>query len=139
MQYYYLILAFHLISVVLWISVIVYMQRLILLQAEGKNDKLQEEAFFIYKKIASPAFLGTVVFGILLVIFNKAILESGFWIYAKFFLISLIILMHHLSKINLMQIENNTLTTSKKQIGYHSYSPLILLSLVVILTIIKPF
>ena len=139
MGYYPYILSLHLISVITWVLLSVYIQRLIYFQVDTKNGALLKEAWFIYTRFANPAFLFTIVFGFILIISNKGILESGFWIYIKFFLISLIILIHHLGKIALKQLEKNEYRVSKKQVNIHSISPIILLSCVVILTITKPF
>lgn len=139
MKYYSVILSFHLISIIIWVSSLVYLQRLVLLQTNIKNKVLSDEAFFIYKRFANISFLTTVIFGCLLIVFNKSLLESGFWIYLKFFFISLIMIIHHLCKINLKQLENNIFVSSKKNIIWHSYAPHILVAIVTILTITKPF
>ncbi len=139
MKYYNLLLAFHLISIVTWISTIVYLQRLILLQVNTTQQLLITEGFFIYKRLANPAFSSTIVFGIVLIILNKSLLETGLWIYLKFFIISLIIIIHHLCKINLKQLERNQFTTKEQNVNYHSYAPLILVAVVTVLTITKPF
>lgn len=139
MKFYYLLLSFHLIAVITWISTIVYISRLIFLQVVNKNTNLQNEAYLIYKKISMPAFIATISFGIILLFLNKSLLETGFWIYIKFFLISLIIMIHHLCKIYLNQIEKDKLLKSKKYLKYLSLFPLIFAALIIILTINKPF
>jgi protoporphyrinogen IX oxidase len=139
MKFYYLLLSFHLIAVITWISTIVYIGRLIFLQVVNKNTNLQNEAYLIYKKISMPAFIATISFGIILLFLNKSLLETGFWIYIKFFLISLIIMIHHLCKIYLNQIEKDKLLKSKKYLKYLSLFPLIFAALIIILTINKPF
>lgn len=139
MKFYYLLLSFHLIAVITWISTIVYIGRLIFLQVVNKNTNLQNEAYLIYKKISMPAFIATISFGIILLFLNKSLLETGFWIYIKFFLISLIITIHHLCKIYLNQIEKDELKKSNQYLKYLSLSTLIFVALIIILTINKPF
>ncbi len=139
MQFYYLLLSFHLIAVITWISSIVYLGRLIFLQVENKNTYLQKEAYFIYKKISMPAFICTISLGLILIFLNKTVLETGFWIYTKFFIISIIIMIHHLCKIYLNQIERNQFLKSKEYLKYFSFSSLILVAFVIVLTITKPF
>lgn len=139
MKFYYLLLSFHLIAVITWISTIVYIGRLIFLQVVNKNTNLQNEAYLIYKKISMPAFIATISFGIILLFLNKSLLETGFWIYIKFFLISLIIMIHHLCKIYLNQIEKDELKKSNQYLKYLSLSTLIFVALIIILTINKPF
>ena len=139
MSYYYLILSFHLIAIITWITSLVYMQRLIFLQVEKVNSKLLKEGYFVFESLAKPAFLLTIVFGVVLVVLNKGLLSSGFWIYVKFFFISLIIILHHLCKINLKELESNSFKTKKQNVIYHSFAPLVLVSIVAILTITKAF
>ena len=139
MAYYNFFVAFHLISLIVWITSTVYIFRLILLQIDEKNEFLLKEGFMIYNQISSFSFLFTICFGLILIFLNKSILETGIWIYIKFFLVSIIILIHHLSKIYLNKIDKNIFTKDKKYIKYMSFFPLILMSLIILLTIIKPF
>ncbi|MBF7065853.1 hypothetical protein D5R49_07095 [Arcobacter butzleri] len=104
-----------------------------------KNEFLLKEGFMIYNQISSFSFLFTICFGLILIFLNKSILETGIWIYIKFFLVSIIILIHHLSKIYLNKIDKNIFTKDKKYIKYMSFLPLILMSLIILLTITKPF
>ncbi len=139
MKYYTLLLAFHLISITVWISALIQMQRLIFLQAGSTSQQLLKEGFFIYKRLANPSLLLTIVLGVILISLNKNLLETGIWIYLKFFIISLLIIIHHLCKINFKQLEKNLLITKKQTINYHSYAPLVLLCIVILLTVTKPF
>ncbi|MDN5110766.1 CopD family protein [Aliarcobacter butzleri] len=139
MAYYNFFVAFHLISLIVWITSTVYIFRLILLQIDEKNEFLLKEGFMIYNQISSFSFLFTICFGLILIFLNKSILETGIWIYIKFFLVSIIILIHHLSKIYLNKIDKNIFTKDKKYIKYMSFLPLILMSLIILLTITKPF
>ncbi|MCT7908466.1 CopD family protein [Arcobacter lacus] len=139
MAYYNFFVAFHLISLIVWITSTVYIFRLILLQIDEKNEFLLKEGFIIYNQISSFSFLFTICFGLILIFLNKSILETGIWIYIKFFLVSIIILIHHLSKIYLNKIDRNTFTKDKKYIKYMSFFPLILMSLIILLTITKSF
>lgn len=139
MAYYNFFVAFHLISLIAWITSTVYIFRLILFQIDKKNEFLLKEAFIIYNQISSFSFLFTICFGLILIFLNKSILETGIWIYIKFFLVSIIILIHHLSKIYLNKIDKNIFTKDKKYIKYMSFLPLILMSLIILLTITKSF
>ena len=139
MTYYNLFVSLHLISLIVWITSTVYIFRLILLQIYEKNKILLKEAFMIYNQISSFSFLFTICFGLILIFLNKSILKTGIWIYIKLFLVSIIILIHHLSKIYLNKIDKNIFTKDKKYIKYMSFFPLILMSLIILLTIIKPF
>ena len=86
MKFYYLLLSFHLIAVITWISSIVYLGRLIFLQVENKNTYLQKEAYFIYKKISMPAFICTISLGLILIFLNKTVLKQDFGFIPNFLL-----------------------------------------------------
>ena len=139
MPFYTSILALHLISIITWISSLLYMQKLILLQSKQNNSTLEQETAHTYKYLANPAFLATIVFGSLLLILNKPLLQTGFWIYLKFFFISMIIIVHHLCKIYLNQLRKNELIQSKHFSYLYTNSALILFAFIALLTIIKPF
>lgn len=72
------------------------MSKLILIQLNNKNIELLKEGDFIYKRIFLQAFISTISLGLILLILNKELLESGFWIYIKFLFVSLIIILHYL-------------------------------------------
>ncbi len=137
MLYYYLV-GFHLISVMVWISSLFYLQRIIMSQSNKSDIKIIDDGFFIYKKVANPAFLSTIFFGVILISLNKSLLSSGFWIYMKFFFISMIIIIHHLSKIRLKELRDLK-NIDKKSDSIHSFAPLVLVAFVVVLTLTKSF
>lgn len=139
MEYYSLILSLHLISIVVWITALSWVYRLIFIHNKHSQSHLKEEAFFVFPRLCTPAFIATIVFGTLLLVLNKALLETGFWIYIKFFVVSLIILLHHQCKIDLYTCNRNLLSKKSSTLAYHSYMPLVLFSVVAILTITKLF
>lgn len=136
---YYFFLSAHLFSIFVWISSIFYLYRLNLMHINQNNRALLNEAIFTYKKVASPALLTAIILGVTLISSNKSLLETGLWIYIKFFLISLMILMHFQYKIDLKAVSKNLKTESRKVIVYHIYSIFMMLAFVIFLTITKPF
>ena len=139
MAYYSAFLALHLISLIIWLCSLLVIYRLIVLQTKQACSMQLEEAFYMYKLFASPALSIAIILGTALLFLNKGILSTGFWIYIKFFLISMMIILHHQGKIYLQQIKNNTFEKSTYFISYHSYMPMVLVAIVAFLTITKLF
>mgnify|MGYP001598196498 CR=1 FL=1 len=136
---YYILVSFHLLSIIIWVSSLFYLYGLNLIQ-KNKNDKtLIDKGLQIYKQISNPALLVALIFGITLLVLNKTILETGFWIYVKFFLISLMILMHFAYKIEINLVKNGLKVLKKRVIISHIYSLFILLGIVILLIKTKSF
>ena len=95
MNYYQDILAFHIVAVLSWMSMLFYMPRLFVYHQENKEAKaftdvvkIQEEK--IYKVIGFPAMWATIASGGTLVFLNPALLEQS-WFLAKLFMLVLMI------------------------------------------------
>ena len=144
MEYYEYIKSIHLIAIFIWISMLVYLPKLLSYHYEAlksNNDslivKLKAEEKTIYRYVASIAFVIAVVSGISLIMANKSLLSSGIWIYLKFFLISVLAIIHHLCRIYMIELQNKVKTINKKIFDWLSYSTLFLISLITFFTLVK--
>jgi len=94
MDYYYEILAFHIISVMSWMTLLFYMPRLFVYHVEndtkGFTDvvKIQEDK--IYRIIGFPAMLATIASGAFMLYLNPALLKED-WMIAKLVVLVLLI------------------------------------------------
>lgn len=95
MDYYYEILAFHIIAVMSWMSLLFYMPRLFVYHVENddKKDfvsvvKIQEDK--IYRIIGFPAKIATILSGGFLIYLNPTLLEQD-WMIAKLLVLVLMI------------------------------------------------
>jgi len=95
MTYYSEILAFHIIAVLSWMSMLFYMPRLFVYHQEHKDTKaftdvvkVQERK--IYKIIGMPAMWASIVSGGTLVFLNPMLLEQG-WFIAKLIMLVLMV------------------------------------------------
>ena len=91
MNYYYEILAFHIIAVLSWMSLLFYMPRLFVYHVENNDKKdftdvvkIQEDK--IYRIIGFPAKIATILSGGILIFLNPSLLEQD-WMIAKLFLL----------------------------------------------------
>jgi len=95
MTYYSEILAFHIVAVLSWMTMLFYMPRLFVYHQENQESKaftdvvkIQERK--IYKIIGMPAMWATIASGGTLIYLNPSLLEQP-WMIAKIFTLSLMI------------------------------------------------
>jgi len=96
MTYYSEILAFHIIAVLSWMSLVFYMPRLFVYHQEHKNakaftDVVKVQELKIYKIIGFPAMLASILSGATLVFINPSLLEQN-WFIAKLIILVLMII-----------------------------------------------
>lgn len=142
MQEYYLpILAFHVISVLSWMAMLFYLPRLYVYHQENfeKKDfieivKIQE--YKLYKYIGMPAMWATIVSGILMIIANPALFQSG-WFHAKLTLLILLIGYSQSLEVFRKQLENDTCKRDGKFFRAYNEVPTVLAILIVTFVIMK--
>lgn len=95
MDYYFEILAFHIVAVLSWMTMLFYMPRLFVYHQENKDKKdftdvvkIQERK--IYKVIGMPAMWATIISGGTLLALNPSLLEQS-WMIAKIIFLALMI------------------------------------------------
>jgi len=96
MTYYSEILAFHIIAVLSWMSLVFYMPRLFVYHQEHKESKaftdvVKVQELKIYKIIGFPAMLATILSGAILVYLNPSLLKQD-WFIAKLIILVFLIL-----------------------------------------------
>lgn len=134
----------HIIFMVSWMAVLFYLPRLFVYHAENKDNlnfvkvvKIMEKKLFYF--IGIPAFLLTFISGISMIILNPELLKSGGWLHAKIaFVILLSIFFFHNEYIR-RKFEKDICNKSGKFFRMYNEIPTILLILIVILVIIRPF
>jgi putative membrane protein len=95
MKYYLYILAFHIVSVLSWMSLLFYMPRLFVYHQENKNKKdfvdvVKIQEYKIYKIIGYPAMWATILSGIIMLAINPSLLKQN-WMIAKLLVLILMI------------------------------------------------
>ncbi len=95
MQYYTYILAFHVISIISWMSMLFYMPRLFVYHVEHRDKPdfvsvvtIQEEK--LYRVIGFPAFVASLLSGLVLLWLNPVLLHQN-WMLLKLLLVTLLI------------------------------------------------
>ena len=143
MNYYLLFKSLHLISVISWMAVLLYLPRIFVYHAQNKDDiqisdvfKVMERKLFFY--IMTPAMILSWIFGLLL------IHEIGFkqlsqtWMLLKLFFVVLLTVYHFYLGKTLNQFKLDQNKHSHKFFRVINEIPTILLILIVFVVIFKP-
>ncbi len=136
--------ALHVISVISWMAVLFYLPRLFIYHVENKDKRefvsiVKVMEYKLHKFIGIPAFWGTVITGILMLFMNSDIFKSGGWIHLKLTMAVLLILYYiHLAFIR-KNLEKENYIYSSKFLRIYNEVPTILMIIIVIMVIVRPF
>jgi len=140
-DYYYPILAFHIIAVLSWMSMLFYLPRLYVYHQEHQDKeqflevvKIQE--FKLYKYIGMPAMWATIISGIIMLYINPELLKQG-WMHAKLFLLLLLILYSFSLEKYRKELEQDNCQKSGKFFRAYNEVPTILAILIVTYVVTK--
>jgi putative membrane protein len=144
MAYYTWILAFHVMSFASWMAVLFYLPRLFIYHREhsdniafGEVVKIQEYKLYAY--IGIPAMWATIISGGVMLYLNPGIFQSGSWMYVKLlFLVFLTAYSFSLNSIRKTLIENPEYK-SGKYFRFYNEVPTLLMIIIVIMVVVKPF
>jgi len=94
-EYYYPVMAFHVIAVLSWMSMLFYLPRLFVYHAENKDKKefvevVKVQEYKLYKYIGAPAMWATVFSGAYMIYTNMELMAQP-WMHAKLLLVVLLI------------------------------------------------
>ena len=141
---YSLIKAFHVISIVAWISAILYLPRLFVYHTTVKRNSeaskmLKIMEYRLQKFIMNPAMLFTIIFGFFLLKTNGIINWTEKWIYFKLLGVFLLLVVHNL----LGRYRKDFFLDKNKHSGKFykilNEVPTILLIVIILLVYLKPF
>lgn len=135
--------AFHIISLVAWFAGIFYLPRLYVYHATAEDSvsilrfKTMERR--LYNGIMWPAALLTTCFGIWLTSYNWSYYLHAPWMHAKLALVGLVWVYHLMCGYYLQQFKHDNNHSSAFFFRVFNEIPTILLTLIVILVVVKPF
>lgn len=94
-EYYLGIKAFHIVAFMSWMAMLFYLPRLFVYHVEQKDKKefvevVQTQERLLYNAIGFPAFLATLISGILLILGNPSLMSNG-WLHVKFLVLVFLI------------------------------------------------
>lgn len=138
---YLLVKALHIVAVVCWFAGLFYLPRLFVYHvnaAEAAKPMLQTMERKLYKFIMVPAMVATWGLGLFLLHLMPAWGMEG-WIHAKIALVVLLTGFHHVCGSYVKKFAKNQNKKSEKFFRIFNEIPSILLILIVILAVTKPF
>lgn len=135
------LVAFHIISVIAWMSGLLYLPRLFVYHCEAGPGSESAERFKVMERrllrvIMNPAMIGTWVFGIWLMILGQWWLDA--WMHAKLALVVVLTVFHHL-----LGLWRKDFAADRNQRPVRFYRianevPTVLMIAIVILVVVKP-
>jgi putative membrane protein len=134
--------AFHIIAVISWMAALLYLPRLLIYHFDAEIGSVQSDTFKIMerrllKAIMTPAMIFTWVLGLWLVILTQAHMEG--WFVAKFFLVFLMSAFHGFQAKWVKEFASDERRRSTKFYRVANEGPTLLMVLIVILVVVKPF
>ncbi len=136
--------AIHVISVITFMAVVFYLPRLFVYHLENKDKKefvdvIKVMEYKLHKFIGIPSFWLVLLTGLAMLFINPSVFKSGGWIHAKITL-ALLMLGYYVSlAVFRKKLENDNCSKSAKFFRVYNEIPTILLILIVILAIVRPF
>jgi len=135
--------AFHLIALICWFAAIFYLPRLFVYHA-ASTDKVGRERFKImesklYRGIMTPSALVTVLLGTWMLVDNWGFYRTQGWMHAKLGLVVLLIVYHLFCYRFLINFRDDKNSRSETFFRWFNEVPVLLLTGIVILVIVRPF
>jgi putative membrane protein len=134
--------AFHIVAMVAWMAAMFYLPRLFVYHADTAVGSPQSETFKVMerrllKAIALPAMIATWGLGLYLAISSGAFTQG--WMHAKFLLVLLMSGYHGFLAASTRKFATDANTRTSKFYRAVNEVPTVLLVLIVILVVVKPF
>lgn len=143
MAYYQWILALHVMGFISWMAMLFYLPRLFIYHRENAETKVftaivEIQEYKLFKYIGVPAMWATALSGGMMLYLNSGVFES-IWIYIKLLMLCGLWMYHiSLGRIRILMIDNPHYKSSKWFRIYNEV-PTILMMIIVIMVVVKPF
>ena len=136
------VLAFHIIAVICWFAALFYLPRLFVYHVMSE-DEISIERFKVmqrklYRGIANPSMIATIIFGLWLVTLVPAYLNE-IWFQLKAGLVVLLIGYHHMCLSHMRRLAEDRNDKTHVYFRVFNEIPVLFLVGIVILVVVKPF
>jgi protoporphyrinogen IX oxidase len=137
------ILTLHILSVIAWIAGMLYLPRLFVYHADATPGSETSETFKVMERrllraIMNPAMIATWVFGLWLIVLQPGWLEQG-WMHLKLLAVVAMSVMHMVFSRWRKDFEQDRNTRPSKHFRIANEVPTVLLIVIVISVVVKPF
>ena len=136
--------ALHIIAIISWMAGMLYLPRLFVYHAGCKKNSAESELLKVMEKkllkiIVTPAMIASFIFGILLILNDYSYYLKSGWLHIKLFLVFILAAIHgYLSK-TVQVFAQDMNQNSEKFYRILNEVPTLLMILIVILVVLKPF
>ena len=136
--------AFHIIAIIAWMAGLLYLPRLFVYHAESNTGSEQSETFKVMERrllryITTPAMLASWVLGLALAFSGVIDWSKDGWFHAKLFLVLLLSAYHGLLAKWTKDFALDSNTRSARFYRIANEVPTLLMILIVILVVVRPF
>ncbi|PPR11029.1 MAG: hypothetical protein CFH41_01129 [Alphaproteobacteria bacterium MarineAlpha11_Bin1] len=143
-DYYLWFKSLHILCVIAWMAGLLYLPRLFVYHAEAKIGSVQSETFKVMERrllraITTPAMIGSLVFGGLMVSTPGIIDWSMGWIWVKLTMVVMMVALHGLFSLWRQDFEADRNTRPPRFYRIWNEAPTIPLIVIIVMTVIKPF
>lgn len=139
------LLSFHVMSVIAWMAGLFYLPRLYVYHTEQVDTDSTTDKLFqtmeqkLFRLIMNPSMISTWIFGILLVMTPGIVDWSSFWPYTKFAGITGMTWFHHWCGTRRKEFLTGNNTRTGRDYRLMNEVPTLLMVLIVVSVIVKPF
>ncbi len=140
--FYRIVLAVHIIAVISWMAGLLYIFRLYVYHAMETEIVVKERFKVMERKlfniITLPASLVALLMGVLMLGLNPELLHAH-WMHAKLFFVVLLLGVTHYAGALLREFRDGKVTRSHKFFRVMNEVPTLLMIIIVVLVIVRPF
>ena len=135
--------ALHIIAVISWMAVLLYLPRLFVYHVGAEKGSVQSETFKVMERrlitfIGMPAMGATWLFAILMLVANSDLLSQG-WMHAKLLLVILLTGVHHVFLAWVKRFARDETMKTDRFYRVANEIPTLLMVFIVVLAVVKPF
>jgi protoporphyrinogen IX oxidase len=135
--------AFHIIAVIAWFAALFYLPRLFVYHTQSE-DEVSRERFKIMERkllrgIANPSMIAVFIFGGWMSYLGWNYYSHATWYWCKLALVALVTIYHHACVTYFKQLRDDRCTKSHVFFRWFNELPVLLLTGIVILVVVKPF
>ncbi len=133
----------HVIGMIAWMAGMFYLPRLFVYHVEATPGSVQSETFKVMerrlmKAIINPAMIATLIFGVLLLLAQPELMRQG-WLHAKLTAVFFLFALHGMMSGWLKAFAADRNRKSAKFFRIMNEGPTVLMVVIVILVIVRPF
>jgi putative membrane protein len=134
--------AFHIVAVICWFAGIFYLPRIMVYYAASEHPETRRQLSVMAGKLyrfITPIALIAIILGFALIATNSDYYLQARWLWAKLLAVALLVIYHYYCGRLVRALENDDDEHSHTYFRLFNELPVILLLIIVILAILKPF